>query len=75
MKYHNCNKFQLHQKFQYQDPKSKNTGRFQQEDTRNRRNMEAVFPSENFRIFPDDFQPISRRKAQKIGWNPPEKNP
>ncbi len=50
-------------------------GRFRQEDTGNRRNMEAVFPPKIFRIFSDDFRPISRRKAQKIGWNPPEKNP
>jgi hypothetical protein len=43
--------------------------------------MEAVFPSENFRIFSDDFRPfpagnhrkltgIHRKKKQKIyGWN------
>jgi hypothetical protein len=36
--------------------------------------MEAVFPPENFRIFSDDFRPTSRRKAQKIGLNPPEKS-
>ncbi len=56
-------------------PKSKNTGRFRHEDTGNHQNMEAVFPPEIFRIFSNDFRPISRRKAHKIGWNPPEKNP
>jgi hypothetical protein len=37
--------------------------------------MEAVFPPKNVRIFSDDFRPIFRRKAQKICWNLPEKNP
>jgi hypothetical protein len=39
-------------------PRSKNTGRFRQESTGNRRNVEAVFPPEIFWIFSDDFRPV-----------------
>jgi hypothetical protein len=33
-------------------------GWFRQENIGNRWNMEAIFRPENFRIFPDDFQPV-----------------
>jgi hypothetical protein len=41
-------------------------GRFRQESTENRRNVEAVFPPENFRIFSDDFRPVSVGKHRKL---------
>jgi hypothetical protein len=47
-------------------PRSKITGRFRQESTGNRWNVEAVFPSENFRIFSDDFRPVPAEKRRKL---------
>jgi hypothetical protein len=47
-------------------PRSKNTGRFRQESTRNRWNMEAVFPPENFRIFSDEIRPIPAEKLREL---------
>jgi hypothetical protein len=46
-------------------PRSKITGRFRQESTGNRWNVEAVFPPENFRIFSDDFRPVAAGKHRK----------
>jgi hypothetical protein len=47
-------------------PRSKNTGRFRQESTGNRWNMEAVFPPENFQIFSDDFRPIPAGNLRQL---------
>jgi len=56
-------------------PRSKNTGRFRQESTGNRWNMEAVFPAENFRIFSDDFRPIPAGKLRELTGIHRKKNP
>ena len=45
-----------------------------QEYTGSHWNMEAVFRSENFRIFSDDFRPVSGGKAQESDRNAPEKS-
>lgn len=45
---------------------SKNMGRFRQEITRNRRNMEPVFPPEIFLILSDDLRPIPAGKHRKL---------
>jgi hypothetical protein len=47
-------------------PRSKITGRFRQESTGNRWNVEVVFPPENFRLFPDDFRPVPAGKHRKL---------
>jgi hypothetical protein len=47
-------------------PRSKITGRFRQESTGNRWNVEAVFPPENCRIFSDDFRPVPAGKYRKL---------
>jgi hypothetical protein len=47
-------------------PRSKITGRFRQESTGNRWNVEAVFPPEIFRIFSDDFLPVPAGKHRKL---------
>ncbi len=47
-------------------PGSKITSRFWQESIRNRWNVQAVFPPENFRIFSDDFRPVPAEKHDKL---------
>jgi len=47
-------------------PRSKMTGRFRQETIGNRWNVEAVFPSENFRIFSDHFRAVPAGKRGKL---------
>jgi hypothetical protein len=47
-------------------PRSKITDRFRQESTGNRWNVEAVFPTEIFRIFSDDFRPVPAGKHRKF---------
>ena len=47
-------------------PRSKNTGKFRQESIENCRNVEAVFRSEIFRTFSDDFRPVPTGKQRKL---------
>jgi len=42
------------------------TGGFWQESTRNRWNVEAVFPPEIFRILSDDLRPFPAEKHRKL---------
>ncbi len=44
----------------------KNYGPFRQESARNRRNVEAVSPPGNFRIFSDDFRPFPVESHRKL---------
>jgi hypothetical protein len=62
----------------YDKSRSKITGRFRQESTGNRWNVEAVFPPETFRIFSDDFRPVpagKHRKSTGIHRKKPNKFP
>jgi hypothetical protein len=56
-------------------PRSKNTGWFWQKSTGNLWNVEAVFPTENFRIFSDDFRPIPAGKLRELTGIHQKKNP
>jgi hypothetical protein len=48
------------------NPRSKITGQFRQVSNGNRWNVEAVFSSEIFRIFSDDFRPVPAGKHRKL---------
>jgi hypothetical protein len=56
-------------------PKSRTTGRFLQENTRNQWNLEAVFRPESLLIFPGDFRLAFRSFRQETPGNDREKNP
>ena len=56
-------------------PRSKNTGRFPQENTGNQRNVEAVFPPEKFRIFFRRIPVLSGRNLTEVIRKMSEKFP